>query len=88
MAASLAAIRLECLVGADARRVGNIPILTPRELSVLRLLSFGNKTQEIAEHLELGEETVRSHLKKAQTKLGVKDRTHAVAEAMRQHLIP
>jgi LuxR family quorum sensing-dependent transcriptional regulator len=36
----------------------------------------------------LGEETVRSHLKKAQTKLGVKDRTHAVAEAMRQHLIP
>jgi DNA-binding CsgD family transcriptional regulator len=88
MAASLGAIRLERLVGADARRVGNVPILTPRELAVLRLLSFGHRTQEIAEHLELGEETVRSHLKKAQNKLGVKDRTHAVAEAMRQHLIP
>jgi DNA-binding CsgD family transcriptional regulator len=31
---------------------------------------------------------VRSHLKKAQSKLGVNDRTHAVAQAMRLHLIP
>jgi len=31
---------------------------------------------------------VRSHLKKAETKLGVRNRVHAVAEALRQHLIP
>ena len=43
---------------------------------------------EIAAHLGLGEETVRSHMKKAQRKLGVTDRTHAVADAIRQRLIP
>ena len=32
----------------------------------------------------IGAETVRSHLKKAQTKLGVRNRTQAVAEALRQ----
>jgi LuxR family quorum sensing-dependent transcriptional regulator len=42
----------------------------------------------MAELLELGEETVRSHLKKAQMKLGAKDRVHAVAEALRHQLIP
>ena len=40
------------------------------------------------ELLELGEETIRSHIKKAQMKLGVKDRLHAVAEALRHQLIP
>jgi DNA-binding CsgD family transcriptional regulator len=36
----------------------------------------------------LGEETVRSHLKKAQAKLGACTRTHAVAQAIRRRLIP
>jgi LuxR family quorum sensing-dependent transcriptional regulator len=35
----------------------------------------------------LGVETVRSHFKKAETKLGTRNRTHTVAEAMRQLLI-
>lgn len=88
MAASFAVIRLEQITGPDPNRVGNVTPLTPRELSVLRLLSIGKRTAEIATHLGLGEETVRSHMKKAQRKLGVTDRTHAVADAMRQRLIP
>lgn len=88
LAANFAVIRLEQLTPPDPKWVGSIAVLTPRELSVLRLLSLGKRTSEIAEHLGLGEETVRSHLKKAQRKLGVADRTHAVAEAMRQRLIP
>jgi DNA-binding CsgD family transcriptional regulator len=88
MAASFAVIRLELLTPPDPNWIGSIAALTPRELSVLRLLSLGRRTSEIAAHLGLGEETVRSHLKKAQRKLGVTDRTHAVAEAMRQRLIP
>jgi DNA-binding NarL/FixJ family response regulator len=55
---------------------------------VLRLLSNGTRVREIAELLKLGEETVRSHIKKAQTKLGVRDRTHAVVQAVRLRLIP
>jgi len=62
--------------------------LTPRELAVLRLASAGAPQREIAQALGLGEETVRTHLKKAQIKLGARNRTHTVADAMRQNLIP
>lgn len=88
MAANFAAIRLEQIVGPDPRRISQRMSLTPRELSVLRLASNGHRVRRIAELLELGEETVRSHAKKAQMKLGAKDRTQAVAEALRRHLIP
>ena len=88
MAANFAAIRLEQVVGPDAKRFEDKAVLTPRELSVLRLASMGNRTRKIAEALEIREETVRSHLKKAQAKLGVRDRAHAVAEALRHQLIP
>jgi DNA-binding CsgD family transcriptional regulator len=88
MAANFAAIRLEQVVGPDPQRIGKQMSLTPRELAVLRLASNGNRTRRIAQLLGLGEETVRSHLKKAQTKLGAKDRLHAVAEALRHQLIP
>jgi DNA-binding CsgD family transcriptional regulator len=62
--------------------------LTPREQAVLRLVSMGHQASEIARALALGEETVRSHIKKAQTKLRARNRTHAACEAMRQNLIP
>jgi len=88
MAASFAAMRLETLVGPKPRRIGEHAHLTPRELAVLRWASLGKQVRGIAEGLGLGAETVRSHLKKAQEKLGARNRTHAVAEAMRQQLFP
>jgi LuxR family quorum sensing-dependent transcriptional regulator len=87
-AASFVALRMEQLIEHDPRWMGKRTRVTPRELAVLRLLSLGRQTGEIAQVLGLGEETVRSHLKKVQTKLGVRNRPHAVAEAMRQQLIP
>jgi DNA-binding CsgD family transcriptional regulator len=87
MAASAAAVHLERLVGYDARRIDSRARLTPREQSVLRHASLGDTSQETAKALGLGEETVRSHLKKAQVKLGTRNRTHTVAEAMRDLLI-
>ena len=86
-AASFAAMRLEQLVGAASGRVSATAHLTPRELAVLRLASFGMPSKEIAKYLELGEETVRTHATKAQTKLNARNRTHAIAEAIRQHLL-
>ena len=62
--------------------------LTSRELAVLRMVSAGGQTRDIAQALGLGEETIRSHLKKAQAKLGVRNRTHAACEALRHNLIP
>ena len=87
-AASFAALRLEQLVDLDSTRFGPRGQLTPRELAVLRLASMGAQSSEVAKALDIGAETVRSHLKKAQTKLGVRNRTQAVAEALRQKLIP
>jgi DNA-binding CsgD family transcriptional regulator len=87
-AASFAALRLEQLMDHDPRWMGKRASVTPRELAVLPLVSMGRRTEEIAQVLGLGEETVRSHLKKVQGKLGVRNRAHAVAEAVRQQLNP
>jgi DNA-binding CsgD family transcriptional regulator len=87
-AASFAALRLEQLVDLNFNRFGLRCRLTPRELAVLRAASMGAQSSEVAKELDIGAETVRSHLKKAQTKLGVRNRTQAVAEALRQKLIP
>jgi LuxR family quorum sensing-dependent transcriptional regulator len=88
MGANFAAIRLQQLIDPFVGRFGNRASLTPRELAVLRSLSLGNRTRRTAERLELGEETVRTHLKNAEAKLGVHDRAHAVAQALRLQLIP
>ena len=87
-AASFSALRLEQLTHSDLVRIGSPARLTPREIAVLRLISTGARHREVAEALRIGEETVRSHLKKVQIKLGVRNRAHAVAEALRQNLIP
>jgi LuxR family quorum sensing-dependent transcriptional regulator len=88
LGASFAAIRLQQLVGPLIGRLGQPALLTAREVAVLRLYADGYQTAEAARLLGLGEETVRTHLKKAQGKLGVRTRTHAVAQAIRLQLIP
>ncbi len=88
MTAASAAMRLERLVKEDSGRVGQRRAgLTPRELAVLRHASDGKTAREIAAALGLGTETVRSHFKNAEAKLGTRNRTQTVAEAMRQLLI-
>ena len=87
-AASFSALRLEQLTRPDFAPTEGPARLTPREIAVLRLISTGAQNREVAEALGIGEETVRSHVKRAQLKLGVRNRAHAVAEALRQNLIP
>lgn len=88
MGATFAAIGLQQLVEPHVGRIGRAAPLTARELAVLRLISDGRQIAEAARLLGIGEETVRTHLKKAQGKLGAKNRAHVVAQAMRLHLIP
>ena len=57
--------------------------LTAREWEVIDLLAEGQTTDQIAEHLVLAGETVRSHVKNILRKLGVSSRSEAVAEAQR-----
>jgi DNA-binding NarL/FixJ family response regulator len=54
---------------------------------VLRLLADGATNTEIARHLALSAETVKSHVQRMYVKLGVSDRTSAVREAMRRGLL-
>jgi DNA-binding NarL/FixJ family response regulator len=61
--------------------------LTDRELEVLRSLSYGRSTREIAQELVVSDETVKSHLTHIYQKLGVGDRTAAVALALRRGLV-
>jgi DNA-binding NarL/FixJ family response regulator len=58
--------------------------LTPREIDVLRLIAGGNANKEIAAQLSLSEETVKGHVKNILSKLGAKDRTHAVTISLKR----
>jgi DNA-binding NarL/FixJ family response regulator len=63
------------------------PQLTTREREVLRLLSDGHTNEEIGAQLFLSPETVRTHVHKAVSRLGVRNRTQAVAKGLREGLI-
>jgi two-component system, NarL family, nitrate/nitrite response regulator NarL len=76
------------LVRALRRREAHTgPALTEREREVLALAAEGVTTPEIAARLELSAATVKTHLQKAYEKLGVTDRTAAVALALRRGLL-
>lgn len=55
--------------------------LSAREFQVLGWVSCGASSSEIAAQLQVSIETVRSHIKSVFSKLGVRDRAHAVARA-------
>jgi DNA-binding NarL/FixJ family response regulator len=61
--------------------------LTAREIEVLRQLAGGNRNRDIGEHLFISEETVKVHIKHIMDKLGAKDRTQAIALAVRRGII-
>jgi two-component system NarL family response regulator len=63
------------------------PQLTPREIDVLRLASRGRTNKEMAAAMFISEETVKSHMKSLFLKLGVHDRTQAVAVSIQRGLI-
>lgn len=61
--------------------------LTRRQREILQLLADGESTTFAARELDLSEETVKTHTKNALARLGAKNRTHAVAIALRECLI-
>jgi DNA-binding NarL/FixJ family response regulator len=67
--------------GGSPRQAQQLGELTPREREVLVELAGGATNAEIAVRLHLGEATVKTHVSRVLTKLGLRDRTAAVVFA-------
>ncbi|MFI6277163.1 response regulator [Streptomyces sp. NPDC050988] len=63
------------------------PVLSERELGVIRLLAQGHSNRAIAGALHLSEATVKTHLVRIYRKLGTENRAGTVSEAVRRGLL-
>lgn len=61
--------------------------LSPREISVLRLVAGGFSNKEVGRALRISDGTVKNHLTDILTKLQARDRTHAVLKALAARLL-
>jgi DNA-binding CsgD family transcriptional regulator len=62
--------------------------LSDRELEVLRELAAGHSNKEIAAHLHVSPNTVKTHVARLFEKLGAKRRTEAVRRARELGIMP
>ncbi|MDP8971373.1 MAG: helix-turn-helix transcriptional regulator, partial [Actinomycetota bacterium] len=65
----------------------SLAVLNKREVEVLRLVADGLDTAEIAGHLAYSERTIKNIIHDVTLRLNLRNRTHAVAYALRQGLI-
>jgi NarL family two-component system response regulator LiaR len=70
-----------------AGRFAPVEELTPREIDVVRLLAAGRSNKEIATELEIGDETVKTHVTNVLAKLQADNRAQAVTQALKRGLL-
>ncbi|MDO8674463.1 MAG: response regulator transcription factor [Dehalococcoidia bacterium] len=77
------------MAGVLAREpsVAKVELLSPREYDILRLVSRGMRTGQIADELGLNISTVAKHVTKILEKLGVSSRSEAVRYALSKLII-
>ena len=84
----IASVRVDgSCVSVILRRSAAGERLTKREYDVLWLMAKGLRNREIAKQLHITERTVKNHVTQIIAKLGVRSRTEAVSQALRDKLI-
>jgi len=63
------------------------PVLSAREIEVLKLVGQGLSNKRVADRLALSESTVRTHVASLMQKLGADNRTHAVNVALERNIL-
>ncbi|MFI9811615.1 response regulator transcription factor [Saccharothrix variisporea] len=76
-----------CLPAPRPEGTAAFDLLTARELEVLRLLASGLTTGQAAKAIHRSQATVKSHISHALAKLGLHDRTQAIAMAYQMGLM-
>jgi two-component system NarL family response regulator len=82
-----AALEDQSFIDSSVPPKGSRGVLTRRQRQILQLLAEGHSTRFAAAELEVGEETVKTHTKNILARLGARNRSHAVAIALRESLI-
>ncbi|OSC42138.1 helix-turn-helix transcriptional regulator [Mycobacterium decipiens] len=78
--------RVKSIEASDSDAAGRA-CLAEREVEVLRLLSDGLSTREVAMKLSYSERTIKHIIHDVVTRLNLRNRTHAVAHALRAGII-
>jgi DNA-binding NarL/FixJ family response regulator len=69
------------------RTTQRMPSLSKREREIMDLLAQGMTGEDVANHLVLSSETIKTHIRNAMSKLEAHTRVHAVAIALREGYI-
>jgi LuxR family quorum sensing-dependent transcriptional regulator len=72
---------------SESQKETKSSVLTSREAEVLIWVARGKSAWQIGEILRITKRTVDEHVRTAVRKIGASNRTHAVALALRDHLI-
>jgi len=82
-----AALTQENFIDPSVPPKGSRGKLTRRQRQILQRLADGESASLAARELDLSEETVKTHMKNILARLGARNRTHAVAIALRESLV-
>ena len=79
--------RMSPEIAADIAEHALDTALTPREITVLKLIAAGHANKEIASQLHVSEEGIKGSVKSILLKLGANDRAHAAVIGLKRGII-